>query len=130
MTKEDKDLLLKDLCARLPYGIKIHAKYSDAGTNVEVEKDGILSMVDNDTIIAFTSDDSNCYNYVGIHEVKPYLIPLCSMTKEQRKEYDEMYEKYKYSPTDIVDWYYRNHIDNRGLIIEGLAIDATRLNIY
>lgn len=84
MTREDKDLLLKDLCARMPYGIKVHAKYVD--TDTEVEKVGVLSIVDNDAVIAFRSDDSNCYNYVAIHEVKPYLFPLSSMTEEQAKE--------------------------------------------
>ena len=73
-------------------GLKIHAKYIDTDTNTEVEKVGVLSMVDNDAVIAFTCDYTNCYNYVAIHEVKPYLFPLSSMTEEQKKVFDQCIE--------------------------------------
>lgn len=132
MTQEEKDLLLRDLCGRLPYEVKIHAKYIDTDTNVEDEKDGILSMVDNDTVIAFAIDGANCYNYVAIHEVKPYLFPLLSMTEEQEKECQQIKHSYYFDDDSFVlfDWYNKNHFDYRGLIEKGLAIDATNLNIY
>jgi hypothetical protein len=128
MTREDKELLFKDLCARLPYGVKVYAKYVDADT--EVEKVGVLSMVDNDAVIAFTCDDTNCYNYVAIHEVKPYLFPLSSMTEEQKKEYYDKYCLSDYYALEKFDWLNKNHFDYRGLIPKGSAIDATGLNIY
>ena len=133
MTREEKDLLLKDLCARLPYDVKIHAKYID--TNTEVEKSGVLSMIDADAVVAFTSDDTNSYNYVAIHEVKPYLFPLSSMTDEQYDKFTDM----SYSVTENyysmanyhqIDWFIKNHFDYRGLIKKGLAIDCTNLDIY
>lgn len=147
MTQEYKDLLLKDLCARLPYGVKVHAKYIDTDTNVETEKDGVLSMIDNDTIIAFTTDDTNCYNYVAIHEVKPYLVPLSSMTEEQEQEWYQTWVQpmlERLSPNtrkeDLIlqakaqwfgtDWLNENHFDYRGLIPADAAIDATGLDIY
>ena len=157
MTQEQKDLLLKDLCARLPYEVKVHAKYIDTITDVEVEKVGVLSMVDNDTIIAFTCDDTNCYNYVTIHEVKPYLFPLSSMTEEQWKELRNLiYEDFTLDeefneglcyktygdilvwldekPINecyfIFDYFNKNHFDYRGLIEKSLALDATNLGIY
>lgn len=141
MTREEKDLLLKDLCARLPYKVKVHAKYIDTDTNTEVEKVGVLSMVDNDTVIAFTSNDTNCYNYVTIHEVKPYLFPLSSIEEEKRNEFfDDLVKlEIKAIINEIddkkivefeADWYQKNHVDYRGLIPMGLAIDATNLNIY
>ena len=141
MTQEDKELLLKDLCARLPYGVKVHAKYIDTCTNVEDEKDGVLSMVDNDTVIAFAIDGANCYNYVAIHEVKPYLFPLSSIETEKINEFFNDLAKLKIKAiiNEIddkkvvefeVDWYQKNHVDYRGLIEKGLAIDATNLNIY
>ena len=135
MTKEDKELLIKDLCARLPYEVKVHAKYIDTITDVEVEKVGVLSMVDNDTIIAFTCDDTNCYNYVTIHEVKPYLFPMLSMTEEQSKTYHELVSNMFGTSTLInfevlTDFFHKNYLDYRGLITMGLAIDATGLNIY
>ena len=135
MTQENKELLIKDLCARLPYEVKVHAKYIDTITDVEVEKVGVLSMVDNDTIIAFTCDDTNCYNYVTIHEVKPYLFPMSSMTEEQSKTYHELVSGMFGTSTLInfevlTDFFHKNHLDYRGLIPMGLAIDATGLNIY
>lgn len=145
MTREEKDLLLKDLCARLPYGVKIHAKCIDINTNTEVEKSGVLSMIDADDVVAFTSDDTNCYVYVTIHEVKPYLFPLSSMSDEQKKEYyilcfeEEREERefgewitraYYHNTTESIDWLNKNHFDYRGLISKGLAIDCTNLDIY
>ena len=146
MTQENKELLLKDLCARLPYGVKIYIN----DTDVDIEKVGVLSMVDNDAVIAFTCDDSNTYNYVTIHEVKPYLFPLSSMTKEQLFDVQEILGKNEIEIEDgflrildsdrntisyleilaLLEWFYKNHFDINGLIEKGLAIDATNLNIY
>lgn len=131
MKQEDKKLLLKDLCARLPYNVKVHAKYID--TDNEVEKVGVLSMIDNDAVVAFTCDDTNCYNYVAIHEVKPYLFPLESMTEEQEEEYNDLncYELGCFPHLEAaLDYLIENHFDYRYLIDRGLAIDATNLNIY
>lgn len=147
MTQENKELLLKDLCARLPYGVKVHAKFIDTDTNTKVEKVGVLSMIDTDTVVAFTSDDTNCYIYVTIHEVKPYLFPLSSMTKVQE---DEWYESFIDPLSKRIDRHTRqedlqlqadaqafgieyllkNHFDIYGLIPMGLALNATGLNIY
>ena len=130
MTQE-KELLLKDLCARMPYGVKIHAKYIDTDTNTEVEKVGVLSMIDNDTVVAFTCDDTNCYNYVAIHEVKPYLFPLSSMTEEQKSILSLCNAFIEPRSIELkLNFYNEQHIDYRGLIKKGLAIDATNLNIY
>ena len=146
MTQENKELLLKDLCARLPYGVKIYIN----DTDVDIEKVGVLSMVDNDAVIAFTCDDSNTYNYVTIHEVKPYLFPLSSMTKEQLFDVQEILGKNEIEIEDgflrildsdrntisyleilaLLEWFYKNHFDINGLIEKGLVIDATNLNIY
>ena len=147
MTQEEKDLLVKDLCARLPYGVKVHAKFIDTDTNTEVEKVGVLSMIDTDTVVAFSSDDTNCYIYVTIHEVKPYLFPLSSMTKVQEDEWDDLYIKplcERLNPHTRKEdlmlrakagyaatfWLMENHFDYLGLIPMGLAKDATGLNIY
>lgn len=147
MTQKDKELLLRDLCARLPYGVKVHAKFIDTDTNTEVEKVGVLSMIDTDTVVAFTSDDTNCYIYVTIHEVKPYLFPLSSMTKVQE---DEWYESFidplskrigrHTRQEDLqlqadaqafgIEYLLKNHFDIYGLIPMGLALNATGLNIY
>lgn len=129
MTQEQKELLLKDLSSRFPYGVKIHAKFIDTDTNTEVEKVGVLSMIDNDMVVAFTCDDTNCYNYVAIHEVKPYLFPLSSMTEEQKEDMIKSSVGIG-SDKNVFDWFNKNHFDYRGLIEKGLAIDATGQNVY
>ena len=131
MTQEDTELLLKDLCARLPYGVKISVN-NNIGT-----LQGI-NVIDNVAeYSSFLSSD--------IEEVKPYLFPFSSMTDEQEKEYNILrddVQTYHYEFGDIVDdvelcdnWesidYLNAHyFDFRGLIGKGLAIDATGLNIY
>ena len=136
MTQEEKDLLLKDLCARLPYGVK----YNYDGY---IGCDYTMNQVDCNTV--------DCTFL--IESVKPYLFPLSSMTEEQRKEflsvadyerreedcgrhtetyyYDMVGHEYEFYPnSDVIDYCNKNHLDYRGLIEKGLAIDATGKNIY
>lgn len=144
MTQEEKDLLIKDLSCRLPYGVKVHAKYTDLGETIEV--DGIVKMVDTDGFVGIEIiyDVSSSYICVDIDDVKPYLVPLSSMTEEQ---YNEMYnycynaerEASKFSNGELkivynyelikFDYLNRNNFDYRGLIPKGLANDLTTLNI-
>ena len=145
MTQEQKNLLLRDLCARLPYFTKVQIK------NEIVVLDSICD------------DDGYHFNFIGddregvnIENIKPYLFPLSSMTDEQFVELkvfaDLIYESdtlelvewndnYKtlefwleevpsYCVIKVFDWLNKNHFDYRGLIEKGLAIDATGLNIY
>jgi hypothetical protein len=123
MTQEDKELLLKDLCARLPYGIKV---------NNEIQGDfKIYGICEN---FAFGRNEV-CHIDFNIEKIKPYLFPLSSMTEEQSKEFNATL---KYLPAEEInfwtlntyDWCNKNHIDYRGLIPKGLAIDATGLNVY
>lgn len=117
MKQEDKELLLKDLCARSPYGVKIFVN-----DNVEILEG--VHMLDK---VAWY--DGWCAS--DIEEVKPYLFPLSSMTEEQRKEYHELlYNPENGIDIDYFDWCHKNHFDCRHLIPMGLAIDATNLNIY
>ena len=114
MTQEDKDLLLKDLCARLPYGVILNC------CNIVSET---LTLIDYNGLV------NNDYD---IDEVKPYLFPLSSMTEEQNIEYlNTCRGGNTYCPTSkTFDWFDKNHFDYRDLIPMGLAIDATGLNIY
>lgn len=135
MTQENKYLLLKDLCSRLPYGVKVrYSSYYKFITCTLQAIDYAYNTVD------LWSKDA-CFNPVDISKIKPYLFPLSSMNEEQKEEFntkslelqlkvidDEiMYEK----ATEFqVDFYNKHHLDWRGLIPMGLAIDATDLNIY
>ena len=135
MTQENKKLLLQDLCAKLPYGIKAFYYGAEEECETWEEIEGIT-----------------CDGYVDIGQyslptesVKPYLFPLSSMTDEQKKEYynlcfeEEREEReygewitrvYYHNTIESIDWLNKNHFDFRGLIPMELAIDATKLNIY
>lgn len=127
MTQEEKQLLLVDLCGRLPYGVKIHMP--DLWINearVEVLNE-----------IFKVSNASYCVNDSGmpIEHIKPYLFPLSSMTKEQSKIYHELIGG-MFGTSALInfvvleEFFNKNHLDYRGLIPMGLANDATGLNIY
>ena len=134
MTQEDKEILLKDLSARMPYGVKVQFKTNSVIENkykfiynVDGEYEYINIGKSNLTLDIIKMLSNNC-----IDEIKPYLFPLSSMTEEQEKECQQIKHSYYYDDDSFVlfDWYNKNHFDYRGLIEKGLAIDATGLNIY
>ena len=118
MTKEQRELLLKDLCGRLPYGVKV--LHENDVFNIDyissMYEEIHLDIVDNYTI--------------DVSEIKPYLYPLSSMTEEQKTSHNFLKHSAYASPTKLIDFYNKNHLDYRGLIPMDLAIDATNLNIY
>ena len=133
MTQEEKDLLLKDLCARLPYGIICEDGY---GNVLE------LNGIDKPNTATFKCSDKTFWT-TDLDKCKPYLFPLSSMTEEQKKEYrkvceldTEILSKHPMDETPFPalynshDWLNKNHFDIYGLIPIGLANDATGLNIY
>ena len=137
MEQKDKDLLLKDLCARLPYKTKIQlTEYSDLTGEKLPNKIKILDYCMLGRVQAY------CKGFRK-DEIKPYLFPLSSMTDEQCYELSSIrsgfQDCWKYIKTPIplsicnfeqIDWFHKNHFDYRGLIEKSLAIDATNLNIY
>ena len=130
MKQEDKELLLKDLCARLPYGVKCKILETN-----EVKILGAIQYDGENTLFDFWEDDQKIqYGYqLYLSEFKPCLLPLSSMTEEQSIEYRKLCERYCSASTysmEIIDWFHKNHFDYRGLIPMGLANDATGLNIY
>ena len=141
MTQEDKDLLLKDLCARLPYGVKVKDTYYNYDEN-----SATIWLLDLNTqkVRIFADED-----WQSIEYIKPYLFPLSSITEEQREElykigwyldedkiyscfrnYDDANYKTHIDSFELINWCYKNNFDINGLIPMGLAIDATGLNIY
>lgn len=130
MTQEQKDLLLKDLCARLPYKTKIQlTEYSDLTGEKLPNKIKILDYCMLGRVQAY------CKGFRK-DEIKPYLFPLSSMTEEQKKEYAHiLVMSSNLACSQLIgettqDWFNKNHFDYRGLIPMGLANDATGLNIY
>ena len=127
MTQEDKELLLKDLCARLPYNVICQVEFKENGKyNSKVM---LLSGIFTDEAY-FTTKGGSIYS----NEYKPYLFSLSSMTDYQKSDYQFITERWMNDPShsisDSIDWLNKNHFDYRGLIEKGLAIDATGLNIY
>ena len=123
MIQEDKELLLKDLSARLPYRVKINEAVQGDFTLIGLIKERAFT----------TCETEDCHNDFPIECIKPYLFPLFSMTEEQEKEYNDLncYELGCFPHTeDALDYLIKNHFDFRCLISKGLAIDATGLNIY
>lgn len=124
MEQKDKELLLKDLCARLPYGVKVQMA------------DGAIEELLNVNVSTFI-----CNGLRGLP--KPYLFPLSSMTEEQKAYihtnpdgvYIQIFDNVVISAStngfdNGFDWLNAHHFDYRGLIPMGLANDATGLNIY
>ena len=127
MTQEQKDLLLKDLCARLPYGVKVQTTYINPQTK---ERKDIGTDVLSTVEISMLID--------GYEEHKPYLFPLTSMSDEQLVIYGDLCYAIIHSLAwdmqaalnELVDWLNENHFDYNNLIPMGLANDCTNLNIY
>lgn len=122
---QDKELLLKDLCARLPYGVKVlvdnkHWCDFDGKTPSEITFDNSYRLLFLGTKLGY---------------VKPYLFPFSSMGPEH---YVELVDLGDETSNDCfvsfnfnqLDWLNAHHYDYRRLIEKGLALDATELNIY
>lgn len=123
MTREEKELLVKDICQKLPYGVKIRVEYPFLE-----EKDwlpeNLYGLDLRREVIAGTS--------VRIEEFKPYLRPMSSMTEVESEKFEEYLElqseyttgadiRFKY---DMFDWLNSRHFDYQHLIEKGLAIEA------
>ena len=125
MTQEDKQLLLKDLSARLPYGVKIELTWWVMGEGTYIN-----TTLEPDHIEQLLNDE------YGDTEIKPYLRPMSSMTEEEKLQLSQ----YAYIGEDLngefidevqrkdcaayIDWLNKNHFDYRGLIENRLALEA------
>lgn len=137
MTEQDKKLLLKDLSARLPYGVICHSNIGDGYLRVcSVDRIafGIEYRITLSTIEKYSFNDDEQDDAV----VKPYLRPMSSMTEKEKKKIQALYHEntqnvfkdpdevrgYKFYDISVVDWLNENHFDYRGLISMGLALVA------
>lgn len=119
MTQEDRELLLKDLCGRLPYGVKVldnsHKNYG-VSKLINIGIDGSM-LIDNEI--------NDTQYYPIIDETRPYLRPMSSMTEEEKIDYQAFfnYDGVEY-PEEYIDWLNVHHFDYRDLIGKGLALEA------
>ena len=144
MTQEEKDLLVKDFCARLPYNVKAYVKnWSKLDRKYYEDIYDVKSVFPSLNEVHVQSKTGSVNVLFGHHDydIKPYLFPLSSMTEEQKnklqnklielelKAINDEIDHTKVAEYEI-DFYNQNHIDFRGFIEKGLALDATGLNIY
>ena len=145
MKSEDKELLVRDLSARLPYGVICQYNCVIPCGRITLEKTnerdvlkGIIPMSDGHIGFMVGIDKVNALE----GDIKPYLRSLSSMTEEEKKEFQACHCVYALHPDfqpmmcnlanelNMFDWLNAHHFDYRGLIEKGLALDCTGLNIY
>lgn len=122
MTQDNKDLLLKDICSRLPYGIKV--EYN----NYTCEVLSIDRFHEELTIWKC----AGTYLDASLEDCKPYLFPLDKISGDMWSEYLAtcVGSNAAFPTLKSFEWCNENHVDFRGLILKGLALDATGKNIY
>ena len=129
MTQENKELLMKDLCARLPYNVLVHIYDIDVCDYDNYLCEDYLDKFRNNSI-----------------QIKPYLRSTSSMSDQEKKELknlcdakevtsnsicyheggtlvDYLLVSYSFC-SEIIDWLNCHHFDYRGLIEKGLALEA------
>ena len=131
MTQENKELLLQDLCARLPFKICANLPNHHLVSHKYIIHDINIQN-------GWTTGILDCLGRIQIYgakveDIKPYLRPMSSMTEEEEEEFvsftDTMFRYGKDNnlccfPLDAIDWLNKNHFDYRGLIEKGLALEA------
>lgn len=134
MRQEEKKLLLADLCARLPFGVKIKLgdyDYQVCGYNSEKE----MPL----KIWYYYNSNLSLKSYIDVYLIDylPYLRPMSSMTEEERAEFykvggimshkveTDTYVLTAFSP-EAYNWLNKKMFDYRGLIEKGLAIEALK----
>lgn len=146
MTQEEKQILLIDLSARLPYGVIVNYKeseydfhkwkietldapaYSESGLLIETNGDGWIGYTE-----YIGCGMSSASRALHLDKMLPYMRPMSSMTEEEHKEYDsrrkhvcDEYNRYCFDTVESFDWLNAHHFDYRGLIEKGLALEATK----
>lgn len=121
MTQEEKDLLMRDLCARIPYGVICE---------VTKNKDVFVKPLDMTDFFGPTYKDKRPKNY--IHTIRPYLRPMSSMTEEEKKEYKHIapcivvaVEGVRLPNIHQIEWLLRNHFDFNHILCK-LDIDEMK----
>ena len=120
LSQESKDLLLRDLCARLPYGVVM--------TNIKLRE----------THYPLTTEDLHDAMFDDDWDDVPYLHPMSSMTEEEKSAYWKTQWVYQadycepeyFDGINSYDWLNKNMFDFRGLIEKGLAISTEEFNPY
>lgn len=147
MEKELKQLLFKDLSARVPYGVMCWYNCITAYDNMVIAKANVVGKLNGIVPLSNGHIGFMVGNIDKVHalegDIKPYLKPMYSMTEEEREEYHSLcYEEereeleygewvtrvYFHDTIASIDWLNAHHFDYRGLIKNRLAIAVTEEN--
>lgn len=134
MTQEDKDLVLKDMCSRVPYGLRLWIKTYEGKPDHFINSHNILSSVNytkasspqisiNGGLYDIEGPEYSC----GEQYIKPYLRPMSNMTNDEKETYESFIigiAKDETGALELTDWLNENKFDYRGLIPMGLALKA------
>lgn len=113
MTQKDKQLLLKDLCSRLPYAVKIIDEPAHCL--------GELFLISTTDMVEYETETDT--GMQTIYNIKPYLRSLSSMTEDEERELEETLQYTQYT-LESYDWLLAHHFDFRELIQKDLALEA------
>lgn len=145
MTKEDKELLLKDLSARFSYGVKVKVHDTEYG-DFDSYVDGISNTSVETNPVEEQTMDFNPFVLYSLQDIKPYLRPMSSITISECTQLNVLLPRYfivtpeclacldhinggiiNFEVLDtIIDFYNSHHLDWRGLIPKGLALEAPK----
>jgi len=128
MRRKEKELLFQDLCARLPYEVKVSACYEDTGEWLDAILEGV-DYTNKDTNYSIQFTDAKCPYHSWTEQIKPYLRKISSMTQKERSTYITLLA---HGPSFMVtQWLDRNYFDHRfiddterHLIELGLALEV------
>lgn len=134
MDEKEYDLLMKDLCGRLPYGVKANVSGWDEEKQDEVNIPLRVYSINTDGYLCFENNDYGV-NYYGIEHCALFLRPLSSMTEDEKEELVSkhiklVFEDNNHNPETVAvdidgfEWLNAHHFDYRGLIPKGLALEA------
>lgn len=137
MNEKEYDLLMKDLCGRLPYGVKVLYKGWDSDHGCEFNTVEDLIGIDDKFIHTLWRGERDKHSIVeplSIIDYKPYLRPMSSMTDEEKYQYEKTQWEYQadycapeyFDGLESYDWLNAHHFDYRGLIEKGLALEAPK----
>ena len=117
MENKDKQLLIKDLCARLPYEVK------------GLHRGEIQRLLIMDSFGSYQVNGYSAWFELNSVNFKPYLRSMSSMTEKEKEEHEMFFHSYSTSlderkSVERIDWLNEHHFDYRGLISMGLALEA------